>query len=406
MAIETRISKSDNKPRYLVRIEVRSPDGKRKQQRIGVFTNKKKAELAEAEAITKREAGTLLAPDTTTVAELMHEWLASKRPQVSANCAYDYQVTIDKHVLPALGSVPVQKLNAAKLQSQYNRWHADRLAFDESGQAGNQKTKPGLSTRSIRACHMRISQALDYAVRMKLLTHNVARDAHPPRLDRPRFDHWDAKESAMFLRSAADDALSPLWDLLLREGMRRGEALGLRWRDINWDRGTAHISQTVIPDKHAKGTPVIQERTKTASGARSVRLSQETLALLRSHKVKQNSRRLAATDWRDNDLIITTGAGGPVNPNNVSRSFKAIVKRAGVREIKVHELRHSNASLLLLAGVPAKVVSEKLGHASISITLDTYSHLLPGMQDDAASRLSEIFREGAKLIQEGSALGE
>ncbi|HCG29181.1 MAG TPA: site-specific integrase, partial [Chloroflexi bacterium] len=159
--------------------------------------------------------------------------------------------------------------------------------------------------------------------------------------------------------------------------------------------GTAHIVQTVTANKNDRGRALIQQRTKTASGARSVRLTAETIAALQWHRKRQAEQRLRAVDWQDNDLIVTTANGTPIAPGgNVQRSFDAIVKRAGLRRIRVHDLRHTHATLLLLAGVPAKVVSERLGHASIGITLDTYSHVLPAMQDEAADAFSRILSIG------------
>jgi integrase len=237
---------------------------------------------------------------------------------------------------------------------------------------------------------MRLSQALDYAVKMHLVYVNVAKHAEMPKLRTGKPDVWSADELRRFLVEADKDAHAPLWRLLVGEGMRRGEALGLRWQDVNWQRGTAHIVQTIAPDKSDRGKAVILERTKTAAGSRSVRLTADTLTALKAHKKRQAEQQLAAADWRDHDLIVCTSLGTPVNPGNVSRSFSAILKRAGLRRIRVHDLRHTHATLLLLAGIPAKIVSERLGHASISITLDTYSHVLPDMQDEAADAFSRI----------------
>lgn len=190
--------------------------------------------------------------------------------------------------------------------------------------------------------------------------------------------------------------------------MRRGEALGLRWSDLNWERGTAHISQTVSPDKRgakrdARGALIapesmagepsrvlIQNRTKTNAGARAVRLTSETIAALKEHRSRQLERRLASSEWHDHDLIVCTSKGTPINPNNVSRSFERLMIFAGMPRIRVHDLRHTAATLLLLSGVPAKIVSERLGHASIAITLDLYSHVLPDMQDQAADAMSAL----------------
>jgi integrase len=138
----------------------------------------------------------------------------------------------------------------------------------------------------------------------------------------------------------------------------------------------------------------VQERAKTKASLRTVRLTPETLAILKDHRKAQLSRRVAAPIWREFDLIVCTGNGTPVNPGNVSRSFQALVKASGLRRIRVHDLRHTHATMLLKAGVSAKVVSERLGHASIAITLDTYSHVLPDMQDAAADAISAALAAG------------
>lgn len=374
MAIEERTG-PDGKKRYLVRIEGVDPiTGKRKRIRAGQFSNRKAAERAQAEGLLKRDRGSLLSPDTTTVAQLLSEWLATM-DNLTSNSRADYAGTIRTHLAPALGSIRVQRLTTGALQAQYATWR-----------------DAGLSPRVIRGCHMRLSQALDYAVRMQLLTTNVARNARPPSLPSSSFDTWTPAEVVAFLAVAERSALSPLWHLLVLEGMRRGEALGLRWRDLLLDRSTAHIRQTVIANKAATGAAVIQERTKTRAGSRTVHLTGETLDRLAEHRPRWLEKRVAAPTWADNDLIICTGTGTPINPNNVTRAFNALVKSAGLRRIKVHELRHTCATMLLLGGVPAKVVSEKLGHTTIGITLDIYSHVLPAMQADAAATLTRMLQ--------------
>jgi integrase len=185
--------------------------------------------------------------------------------------------------------------------------------------------------------------------------------------------------------------MAPLWYFLAVEGMRRGEALGLRWQDVNWERGTVHISQTVAPDKSDRGRAVIQQGAKTNADARSVRLTGETIAVLKAHRDRQAFQRQAAGDsWQDHGLIVCTGTGTPINPNNVTRSYNRLVMLSGVPRIRVHDMRHTAATMLLRAGVSAKIVSERLGHATIAITLDTYSHVLPDMQDVAAEAMSAL----------------
>jgi integrase len=279
---------------------------------------------------------------------------------------------------PTLGNIPVQKLTAARVQAQYGAWE-----------------DLGLSSYVIRGCAMRLSQALNQGVEFQIVSRNVAKSAKPPKLGKSKPDVWTVEEAKKLIEASDADWLHPLWHFLLLEGMRKGEALGLRWQDINVERGTAHISQSIASDKANGGKTIIQNRTKTAAGARTVRLTPQTRTALRDHRHRWLERKVAATTWHDYDLIVCTGHGTPINPTNVTRSFNALVQQTGLRRIRVHDLRHTAATLLLRAGVPAKIVSERLGHASIGITLDLYSHVLPDMQDDAASAMGQILQSSA-----------
>lgn len=373
MAIETRICE-DKRPAYRVRIATYDPvTGHRRNVTVGTYPRKKEAEIAQREALAKRDRGSLLDPSKTTIGELLDEWLTTKAGTISDNSRKDYEIVVRRHLKPAFGNIRAQALKADRVQAQYGRWRED-----------------GMGAWTLKGCHLRLSQALDYAVKVGLLYVNVASHCEPPKLDRSKPIVWTKDELRRFFAEADIDRLAPLWRLLAGEGMRRGEALGLRWSDVDLERGTAHLSRTVIADKSAGGKARLQDRTKTAAGARTVRLTAETVGILKAHRREQASFRLAAAEWEDNDLIVTTSRGAPINPGNVRRSFDAVVKRAGLRPIRVHDLRHSHATLLLLAGVPAKIVSERLGHASVGITLDIYSHVLPDMQDEAASAFSRI----------------
>jgi integrase len=377
MAIEKRTTQ-DGKPAYRVRIASMNPaTGKRQNTTIGTYRTKKEAEKAERDALVQQERGTLVDPKKTTLAELLDTWLQSKAGTITPNSYKDYEITIRRHVKPALGTVKAQTLTPAQLQAQFTAWR-----------------DAGLQPRTMARCHSVLNQALSQAVDWGIVSRNVCTMVKKPAIAKRPATVWSKVEWREFLREARRDPLAPLWFFLAVEGMRRGEALGLRWSDVNWERGTVHIAQSVVPDRNNKGKALIQPRAKTASGSRTVRLTPDTLAILEAHCDRQRFFRQAAGDgWHDHDLIVSTSIGTPVNPNNVTRSYDRLVILSGVPRIRVHDMRHTAATLLLRDGNHAKLVSERLGHATIAITLDTYSHVLPDMQDEAAASMSRMLAE-------------
>lgn len=374
MAIEKRVGK-DGKPAYRVRIAtVSAISNNRQNLTIGTFRTKKGAERAEREAKLLSERGSLLDPAKITIDTLLSQWLDTKRGEISDNVLIDYGIAIRRHILPALGTVSVQRLTSAALQAQVNAWRDD-----------------GMSAPYIARIMLILSQALAAAVNWNIVPRNVAVGVRKPAIKKRPATVWTPAELRRFLAVAEHDSLSPLWQLLAGEGLRRGEALGLRWSDLNLERGTAHISQTVIADKQNRGAAKIQPRGKTAAASRQVKLTSQSLALLADHRDRQRFTRQAAGDrWQEHDLIISTSLGTVMNPGNVNRSFDAIVKMASVPKIRVHDLRHTAASLMLRESVPVKQISERLGHANVRITLDTYAHLMADAHDLAADAMSRI----------------
>jgi integrase len=286
------------------------------------------------------------------------------------------------HVVPRVGAMRLTDLDALTIDGVYAELLAD----------GHKNAPGGLSPKTVRYIHVILHRALGDAVRKDRLTVNPCDKTDPPKASAsasPEMKTWDAGTLKEFLAHsrAYGDRYFAAWHTLAFTGLRRGELLGLRWSDIDFDTGTAAIVQTVIAVAHDVrfGTP------KTAKGQRSVALDAGTIAVLREHRKTQLERRLQIGEgWRDHDLLFTTVDGSPVHPERFSREFDRRIERWLLPRIRLHDLRHTWATLALKAGVHPKVVSERLGHAGINITLDIYSHVTPNMQANAAETVAAL----------------
>lgn len=368
-------------------------DGKRIREQVGGHRTRKEAESALNDAIHRIERGTYSAATKQTLgAFLVEEWLPAIKNTVRPSTFGSYETVVIKHINPRLGSTKLQSLTVGAL----NAFYADLL---EKGRADG---KGGLSPKSVRNVHVTLRKALGDAVKWSVLVRNVAEFADPPRLrqsgDR-EMRTWTAQELRTYLDHIAQDRLFAVYYLAASTGMRRGEVLGVRWQDLDLDAGTLAVRQTLLTVDYAIqfGTP------KTARGRRQIALDKGTLAVLRSWKKRQAEERLAigaAYIERDEngnkyDLVFTRVEGGPVHPDFVSQTFDRTVAKSGLPRIRLHDLRHTHATLALHAGVHPKVVSERLGHATVSFTLDVYSHAIKGLQEDAAERVAGlIFGDG------------
>jgi integrase len=352
----------------------RDAQGKRIQKWRRGFPTKKAAEAAMRLELHQRHVGTYIEKSPETVGELLERWLTTViRHKVKPTTLEDYAFTINKHLTPALGHVPVQALTAGTVQAFYS----DRI-------------DAGIGPRTVQLCHQRLQQALALAEREGIVSRNVCRSTEPPKATPKSGTSWTAEEARRFLSAAESDTYWPLWSLALATGLRRGELLGLRWRDLDLDRQLLTVHQSVVL---LNGSPIIQT-PKTAASRRTVQLSTDVVAALRKHRLAQTERRLASPQWADSDLVFCTRDGKPLNPNNVYRNYQAIIDLAGVPRINLHGARHTHTTLALASGAPLKAVSERLGHAKSSVTLDIYSHVLPDMQDRVVEAIdAALFRD-------------
>ena len=232
-----------------------------------------------------------------------------------------------------------------------------------------------------------LHRALKDAVRWGVLARNPIEAADPPRIASSReMKIWTAEQLDTFLAFTSEDRLHALWQLLAMTGVRRGEACGLRWCDCDLEQGRIAIRRALVPIAHT----VLVSEPKTARGKRSIALDERTVAVLKAHAARQPTERHCAKDWTESGLVFTRPKGLALPPNSVSRCFVRAVKQAKLPEIRLHDLRHSHATLALRAGIHPKVVSERLGHATVAITLDTYSHAIPALQEEAAERIAGL----------------
>lgn len=355
-------------------------NGKRIRKWHSGFRTKREAEDKRIELLHSLNVGGYVAPAKMSVADYMtKKWIPATATRVRASTLHSYERNVRLHVLPHLGHVQLRSVDGAALDGLYATLGAN------------------LSPRTIRYIHTIIHRALKDAVKWKLLAVNPADSATPPSAaahPSPEMQTWRAVDLNTFLEKSKeeDDRFYAAWYLLATTGMRRGEVLGLRWQDVGLDTGVISVRQTLV----RYGNTVKFERPKTAKGRRSVSLDRGTLAVLKAHKTAQLEIRLQLRRfYEDNDLVFPKVSGEPYHPERFSREFDRRVQRYGLPRVRLHDLRHTWATLALQAGVHPKVVSERLGHSNISITLDTYSHVVPEMATDAAETVAGLIRGNA-----------
>ena len=364
--------------------------GKRRQKTKGGFRTRKAAEAALLEYLHARESGQLTEHTSATVAEYLEQWLANQEPNARKTTLGGYKQDLDR-VIRVLGQVRLQELTPMQLETAY----AEML---RSGSSKGGK----LSAKTVYNAHSSLRKALNDGVRLGVLIRNPATAARPPKRTKPEMETWPTAQLGEFLAGVEDDPLYAAYVLIATTGMRRGEAMGLRWQDVDLDAGFVRIRQTLT----TVNDQLVFDTTKTAKSQRRISLDPDTIAALRRHRARQaEDRLLVGEDWDDsNDLVFTQADGTAVHPDRWTRAFKRHVKRLGLPELRgPHSLRHTWATLALEAGIHPKVVSERLGHSTIAITLDTYSHVVEGMDADAATTVADqIFKSSAKAKEANS----
>ena len=370
---------------FIVDVGIDARNGRRRQVRRVGFATKKDAQAELTRLMTAVQEGSHIDRSTTTLGKYLDSWLiALPTAGLRANTITSYERTLRRYVIPRIGGIRLQTLTAIDL----DRLYGELLT---TGRADG----TGLSPRTVRYAHVLITSALGDAERKGLVVRSVARAATPPsaQLARREMRTWTADELSRFLDHIREQRWFALFRVLSMTGIRRGELCGLRWIDVDLDAARLAVRQSLTTKDYA----VILGEPKTSRGRRSLDLDPETVATMRAWKAAQNRERLLlGPGWENRlGLVFTLEHGAPIHPNTVGKVFDTRVKSAGVPKIRLHDVRHTHATLLLAAGANAKVVSERLGHSSVAFTLDTYAHAMPGQQADAAAAVARLV-DGAK----------
>ena len=310
-----------------------------------------------------RDGGMIFDAGSLTVEEYLTRWLEDSVKGTVRPSTYEvHRHMIKPHIIPALGRLKLKDLSPMHVRSFYH-----------------EKLDSGLSSATVRKMHSILRKALKQAILDGLIPRNVCEAVKPPKVERKEITPLDREQAKALLEAASGDRLETLYVLAVHTGMREGELLGLKWEDVDLERGVLRLRHALVRE----GGKTALGDLKTAKSRRSIRLTYAAADALRSHLERQleEIERMDSL-YQPGGLVFATMTGTLINPSNLrNRSFKPLLKRAGLPDISFHDLRHTCATLLLSQDTHPKLVQELLGHATIAMTLDTYSHFLPSMGD-------------------------
>lgn len=367
------VAKKGNKYYIVIDLDRDEITGKRKQKWLSGYEKKKDAEKALPLVLTEFIKGTFVEPSKITFGELMRKWLEDKKTSVKHGTWKSYEWLVNTHIIPNLGKVLVNKLKPQHLHDLYHKTLLEKL-----------------SVGSIKKVHVIIVDALNRAVIWGQVSLNVAQVVELPKGRKAKFEVWDEQQLKIFLDAAKDDQFYMAFELATSTGMRQSEILALRRVDTDLRAKMISVRQAYTLAEVGHDF----DDTKNDSSVRSIALFANTVKLLEEHFIMQEETRNKNPNYQDSGLVIQTNIGTPVGPRNLMRNYYRILDRIQKEHpkfprIRFHDLRHTHATLLLKAGIHPKIVQERLGHSSINVTLDTYSHVLPNLQEAVLNNIGD-----------------
>ena len=351
--------------------------GKRQQRWHTVIGTRKDAERELRTLLQTVETGAYIQPSNLTFGSFLIRWLADVKSRTAPRTHEGYDWLCTRHIIPALGSVDLSKLQPSHLQAHYAK-ALKQGRLDGSG---------GLSPRSVIHQHRVIHEALQDAVKWGVLPRNVAQAVEPPKAPRHEMRTLQANGVQQLLSALeASWAYEPVF-LAVHTGMRRSELLGLRWGDVDLDMATVSVQRAL---HHLRDGSLVFTQPKSQKGVRLVALTPSAVVTLRNHRRRQEQQAaLLGTSTSSDGLVFCHHDGSPLLPSSLTHAYLRAARSVSIYGVRLHDLRHTHASLMLRQGVHPKIVSERLGHSTVGITLDLYSHVAPGLQEAAANRFEE-----------------
>lgn len=348
---------------------VDTPQGRRRRSRTVYGTTRADVAHRLTKLLREQHTGTLANDGGLTVGDFLTGWLARKRVRPSTRRGY--QTWVEQHLIPSLGRIRLEKLQPQDVDTMVNA-----------------KLAAGLAPRTVHHIRAVLRAALAQAVRYELVPRNVATLSNPVPVPDHEMRVFTPAEARAFLAAVEGDRLEALYGVVLALGLRQGEALGLRWEDVDLESRRLIVANAL---QRVRGGLILVP-PKTRRSRRTIELPGAAVTALRTHKVRQlEERLLAGGRWKNTGHVFTTTIGTPLDGTSVTKAFQRLLVRAGLPRLRFHDLRHSCATLLLVQGVPARVVMEILGHSSIALTMNTYSHVMPSLMREAADAMDRVF---------------